>query len=76
MERTGGIMADIDLVKVRSVLLKGLRVMTAVRVLAKETKRDHEGLEDLEREFRECAHQVGLLERSIVEDRNQARAKL
>ena len=65
-------MVDIDLVKVRSVLLKGLRIMTAVRVLAKEIKRDHQGLEALEQEFRECAHQVGLLERSIVDDRNRA----
>ncbi|MBA7697567.1 hypothetical protein ES703_106234 [subsurface metagenome] len=60
-------MYELDLVQLRKVLCKGVRIVVAVRMLAKDIDRDTVELGNMEREIREAAGAVqkaeGLLEK-------------
>lgn len=56
-------MYEIDLVLLRKTLCKGVRILVAVRMMAKEIDKDSDELHSLERQFRGAAGQCQNAER-------------
>lgn len=61
-------MYELDLVSLRQILCKGVRMIVAIRMLAKQIDKDGEDLAKLEREIREAAGDVQRAEKAAVED--------
>lgn len=61
--KVGGAVDDLDLTKIRITLVKGVRMIVAIRRLAKDINLDNEQLGNLEREVREAAGEVQRVEK-------------
>lgn len=63
-------MGEVNLDALNSTLCKGLRMVVAIRRLAKDVNLDGERLADLEREVRERAGEIQKALQSQIEDGN------
>ncbi len=63
--KVGGHMSEVNLTELRKTLVKGVRMIVAIRRLAMDVGLDRPELADLEREVRAAAGEVYLVEKEM-----------